>query len=212
MSPRVAPSRDYRCCGAQCGATQSAEPATYNQTPKSSPPCTMSGASPRKGSKITPRTGTPLRSPPKGKLFGVALGNEVPGIISQSLAYLKEKGISARINASKSLLGLRSAGMNEEGLFRLSGSADDVTALRLRWDTGAFPLLPIALHTARCCDPNQSAGKTVDLSKFGVHVIAATLKLYLRELPEPLICERFYSAFITTDGPAVSLDRNQPGS
>lgn len=40
---------------------------------------------------------------------------------------------------------------------------------------------------------------TVDLSVYNedhIHSIAAVLKLYLRELPEPLFVFRFYSAFL----------------
>lgn len=48
-------------------------------------------------------------------------------------------------------------------------------------------------------------GKDIDLKKFSPHTVAGTMKLYLRELPEPLLSYQFYSAFITTDGMRRSL-------
>ena len=98
-------------------------------------------SSPRKGSKVLPRSGTPLRSPPKGKLFGAPLGADAPSIIPQALAHLREKGMCCKVVRSCLFLHL---GLNEEGLFRLSGDADEVAALRARWDAGAL------LHSIKC--------------------------------------------------------------
>lgn len=68
--------------------------------------------------------------------------------------------------------------MSEEGLFRSSGGASKIKRLKLSIDSGCFtlPVLP----------------EYRDL-----HVIAATLKCYLRELPEPLLTYTLYNEWIS---------------
>eukprot|EP01114_Cavostelium_apophysatum_P021730 TRINITY_DN7661_c0_g1_i2.p1 TRINITY_DN7661_c0_g1~~TRINITY_DN7661_c0_g1_i2.p1 ORF type:complete len:778 (-),score=256.07 TRINITY_DN7661_c0_g1_i2:1148-3481(-) len=92
----------------------------------------------------------------KNKVFGVSLdvlmsspherGNDVPSFVEKAIAFLTEKGLK------------------EEGLFRLSGHAKDMSAL-----TAAI---------------NQ--GEEIDLSDKDLHAVAGLLKQFLRNLPEPL--------------------------
>ncbi|KAK9745666.1 BAR domain [Popillia japonica] len=71
---------------------------------------------------------------------------------------------------------LQELGMSEEGLFRVAGSVTRVKRLKLSIDSGCFSFL---LPEYR-----------------DVHVIAATLKMYLRELPEPLLTSMLYNEWI----------------
>ncbi|KAF2897952.1 hypothetical protein ILUMI_08227 [Ignelater luminosus] len=72
---------------------------------------------------------------------------------------------------------LTELGMLEEGLFRVVGGASRVKRLKLAIDSGCFslPLLPEYLD---------------------VHVLASTLKCYLRELPEPLLTYTLYNEWM----------------
>lgn len=65
--------------------------------------------------------------------------------------------------------------VTEEGLFRVPGSTSEVRRLKSGFDTGLADLCD------RVSDP---------------HAVAGTLKLYLRELPEPLLTYTLYSDWL----------------
>ncbi|KAK4312324.1 hypothetical protein Pmani_016223 [Petrolisthes manimaculis] len=65
---------------------------------------------------------------------------------------------------------LLQAGLYEEGLLRVAGSAGKIRRLKAAFDAGL--VTPAALVAAE--------------DQYDVHVVAGTLKCYLRELPEPL--------------------------
>ncbi|KAF2078095.1 hypothetical protein CYY_000566 [Polysphondylium violaceum] len=70
----------------------------------------------------------------------------------------------------------KSDAVHEEGLFRIPGNGVVIQELKKSFNEG-----------------------TADLSKFtsaDIHTVAGLLKLYLRELPEPLFIWRYYSTFI----------------
>lgn len=69
-------------------------------------------------------------------------------------------------------------GMLQEGIYRVSGFADEIDALKMSFDR----------HGEKC-DISESAYSNIN-------VIAGTLKMYLRLLPVPLITYRAYPAFI----------------
>ncbi|XP_033617699.1 rho GTPase-activating protein 22 isoform X1 [Fukomys damarensis] len=71
---------------------------------------------------------------------------------------------------------IRERGLAEEGLFRLPGQADLVRGLQDSFDCGEKPLFD----------------STTD-----VHTVASLLKLYLRELPEPVIPFARYEDFLS---------------
>ncbi|RVE59325.1 hypothetical protein OJAV_G00187250 [Oryzias javanicus] len=71
---------------------------------------------------------------------------------------------------------IRDRGLNEEGLFRMPGQANLVKELQEAFDCGDKPLF----------DSNTD-----------VHTVASLLKLYLRELPEPVIPFYQYEDFLT---------------
>ncbi|XP_064418633.1 rho GTPase-activating protein 22 isoform X1 [Latimeria chalumnae] len=71
---------------------------------------------------------------------------------------------------------IREQGLNEEGLFRMPGQANLVKELQDAFDCGEKPLF----------DSNTD-----------VHTVASLLKLYLRELPEPVIPFVKYEDFLS---------------
>ncbi|XP_020500501.1 rho GTPase-activating protein 22 isoform X1 [Labrus bergylta] len=71
---------------------------------------------------------------------------------------------------------IRERGLDEEGLFRMPGQANLVKELQESFDCGDKPLF----------DSNTE-----------VHTVASLLKLYLRELPEPVIPFSKYEDFLT---------------
>ncbi|GCB70598.1 hypothetical protein scyTo_0010815 [Scyliorhinus torazame] len=71
---------------------------------------------------------------------------------------------------------IRQRGLKEEGLFRLPGQANLVKELQEAFDCGEKPLF----------DSNTD-----------VHTVASLLKLYLRELPEPVIPYAKYDEFLS---------------
>uniref|UniRef100_A0A4W3HXW8 Rho GTPase-activating protein 24 n=1 Tax=Callorhinchus milii TaxID=7868 RepID=A0A4W3HXW8_CALMI len=72
---------------------------------------------------------------------------------------------------------IRQRGLKEEGLFRLPGQANLVKELQEAFDCGEKPLF----------DSNTD-----------VHTVASLLKLYLRELPEPVIPYAKYDEFLSS--------------
>ncbi|XP_060049313.1 breakpoint cluster region protein isoform X1 [Erinaceus europaeus] len=74
-------------------------------------------------------------------------------------------------------------GMEEVGIYRVSGVATDIQALKAAFDV-------------------NNKDVSVMMSEMDVNAIAGTLKLYFRELPEPLFTDEFYPNF--TEGIALS--------
>ncbi|MGH0187263.1 UNVERIFIED_CONTAM: hypothetical protein FKN15_024320 [Acipenser sinensis] len=74
-------------------------------------------------------------------------------------------------------------GIEEVGIYRISGVATDIQTLKAVFDTNTKDIL-------------------VMLSEMDINAIAGTLKLYFRELPEPLLTDRLYLAFM--EGIALS--------
>lgn len=70
---------------------------------------------------------------------------------------------------------IREHGLNEEGIFRLPGQDNQVKQFREAFDAGERPSFP---------------------SDTDVHTVASLLKLYLRELPEPVILWTQYQDFL----------------
>uniref|UniRef100_A0A8C6DZH3 BCR activator of RhoGEF and GTPase n=1 Tax=Moschus moschiferus TaxID=68415 RepID=A0A8C6DZH3_MOSMO len=74
-------------------------------------------------------------------------------------------------------------GMEEVGIYRVSGVATDIQALKAAFDL-------------------NNKDVSVMMSEMDVNAIAGTLKLYFRELPEPLFTDEFYPNF--AEGIALS--------
>ncbi|XP_063051004.1 rho GTPase-activating protein 25 isoform X2 [Engraulis encrasicolus] len=74
---------------------------------------------------------------------------------------------------------LREHGLNEEGIFRLPGQENQVKQFRDAFDAGERPSFP---------------------SDTDVHTVGSLLKLYLRELPEPVVPWSQYQDFLDCSG------------
>ncbi|KAF5298980.1 hypothetical protein FQA39_LY11612 [Lamprigera yunnana] len=98
--------------------------------------------------------------------FGIPLEEHLR-VTRRKLAYPLEVCICA----------LTEFGMLEEGLFRVVGSASKVKRLKLAIDSGCFSLPLLSEYT-------------------DVHVLASTLKSYLRDLPEPLLTYKLYDEWM----------------
>uniref|UniRef100_A0A672HH09 ABR activator of RhoGEF and GTPase n=1 Tax=Salarias fasciatus TaxID=181472 RepID=A0A672HH09_SALFA len=118
--------------------------------------------------KFTSRDLSLKRTPSKKQsgVFGVKINvvtkrerSKVPYIVRQCIEEVEKRGI------------------DEVGIYRISGVATDIQALKLAFDTNTKDIL-------------------VMLSDMDINAIAGTLKLYFRELPEPLLTDRLYPAFM----------------
>uniref|UniRef100_A0A3P8WE07 ABR activator of RhoGEF and GTPase n=1 Tax=Cynoglossus semilaevis TaxID=244447 RepID=A0A3P8WE07_CYNSE len=124
--------------------------------------------------KFTSRDLSLKRTPSKKQsgVFGVKINvvtkrerSKVPYIVRQCIEEVEKRGI------------------DEVGIYRISGVATDIQALKAAFDINTKDIL-------------------VMLSDMDINAIAGTLKLYFRELPEPLLTDRLYPAFM--EGIALS--------
>uniref|UniRef100_A0A3Q3JV41 Active breakpoint cluster region-related protein n=1 Tax=Monopterus albus TaxID=43700 RepID=A0A3Q3JV41_MONAL len=124
--------------------------------------------------KFTSRDLSLKRTPSKKQsgVFGVKINvvtkrerSKVPYIVRQCIEEVEKRGI------------------DEVGIYRISGVATDIQSLKTAFDTNTKDIL-------------------VMLSDMDINAIAGTLKLYFRELPEPLLTDRLHPAFM--EGIALS--------
>ncbi|XP_059236527.1 active breakpoint cluster region-related protein isoform X1 [Mustela nigripes] len=124
--------------------------------------------------KFTSRDMSLKRTPSKKQtgVFGVKISvvtkrerSKVPYIVRQCVEEVEKRGIE------------------EVGIYRISGVATDIQALKAAFDANNKDILLM-------------------LSDMDINAIAGTLKLYFRELPEPLLTDRLYPAFM--EGIALS--------
>uniref|UniRef100_A0A5S6QMR9 Rho-GAP domain-containing protein n=1 Tax=Trichuris muris TaxID=70415 RepID=A0A5S6QMR9_TRIMR len=81
---------------------------------------------------------------------------------------------------------LTDIGLNAEGLFRIPGNSLKVRRLKTAFDAGELDLSEF---------------------EFDPHAIAGALKQYLRELPEPLLCNNFYDDWLRAVGKELPQER-----
>ncbi|XP_072770177.1 rho GTPase-activating protein 22 isoform X3 [Nerophis lumbriciformis] len=132
------------------------------------------GCIPLQGCQVNELTANP--DEPGRHLFEI-----VPGIFGQRLedTVLYEKKLGPRLApllVEQCVDFIRERGLDEEGLFRMPGQANLVKELQEAFDCGDKPLF----------DSNTD-----------VHTVASLMKLYLRELPEPVIPFCKYEDFLT---------------
>ncbi|XP_046697117.1 rho GTPase-activating protein 25 isoform X1 [Silurus meridionalis] len=116
-----------------------------------------------------------------------AIGAQSNGVFGKSLAdiLVYEKKFGARsvpMLIEKCADFIREHGLDEEGIFRLPGQENQVKHFREAFDAGERPSFP----------PDTD-----------VHTVASLLKLYLRELPEPVVPWTQYQDFLDS---SVALD------
>ncbi|KTG46480.1 hypothetical protein cypCar_00004130 [Cyprinus carpio] len=127
----------------------------------------MNGIEVKISMKFTSREFSLKRMPPRKPMgvFGVNIStvtkrerSKVPYIVRQCLEEIERRG------------------MEEVGIYRVSGVATDIQALKTAFDT-------------------NNKDVSVMMSEMDVNAIAGTLKLYFRELPEPLFTDELYPNF-----------------
>ncbi|KAL1435874.1 hypothetical protein MTO96_010646 [Rhipicephalus appendiculatus] len=89
---------------------------------------------------------------------------------------------------------LRRHALQEEGILRVSGSALKIDALRSELES--------CYNGSR--NPEQIGAV---LSRFGVHEVAGLLKQLLRNLPEPLLTNKYAEAFLHVEGIPTLLEQ-----
>uniref|UniRef100_A0AAY4E4W5 Uncharacterized protein n=1 Tax=Denticeps clupeoides TaxID=299321 RepID=A0AAY4E4W5_9TELE len=135
---------------------------------------TMNGIEVKLSMKFTSREFSLKRMPSRKQsgVFGVKIGvvtkrehSKVPLIVRQCVEEIERRG------------------MEEVGIYRVSGVATDIQTLKAAFDA-------------------NNKDVSVIMSEMDVNAIAGTLKLYFRELPEPLFTDELYPNF--TGGIALS--------
>ncbi|XP_075389766.1 breakpoint cluster region protein isoform X2 [Tenrec ecaudatus] len=134
----------------------------------------MNGIEVKLSMKFTSREFSLKRMPSRKQtgVFGVKIAvvtkrerSKVPYIVRQCVEEIERRG------------------MEEVGIYRVSGVATDIQALKAAFDV-------------------NNKDVSVMMSEMDVNAIAGTLKLYFRELPEPLFTDELYPNF--TEGIALS--------
>ncbi|XP_053510254.1 rho GTPase-activating protein 25 [Ictalurus furcatus] len=121
------------------------------------------------------------------RLIRRAIGAQSSGVFGKGLAdimaYEKKLGPrSVPMLVEKCAEFIREHGLDEEGIFRLPGQENQVKHFREAFDAGERPSFP---------------------ADTDVHTVASLLKLYLRELPEPVVPWTQYQDFLDS---SVMLD------
>ncbi|KAK6624102.1 hypothetical protein RUM44_010960 [Polyplax serrata] len=116
--------------------------------------------------KLIPELETEICSSKIKPVYGVDLEEHLQ-VTGRKIAFPVELCVCA----------LLELGMEEEGLFRLTGAASKVKRMKLSFDAGCMNLATALAYR----DP---------------HVIAGALKSYLRELPEPLLTHSLYDEWL----------------
>ncbi|XP_051964449.1 breakpoint cluster region protein-like [Xyrauchen texanus] len=134
----------------------------------------MNGTEVKLSMRFTSREFSLKRMPSRKQsgVFGVKIGavtkrehSKVPLIVRQCVEEIERRG------------------MEEVGIYRVSGVATDIQALKAAFDA-------------------NNKDVSVMMSEMDVNAIAGTLKLYFRELPEPLFTDELYANF--SEGIALS--------
>lgn len=105
--------------------------------------------------------GVPPRGAQRVRLFGVPL----EAVMAQQRAALGVRAPRVPLFVAEIVAHLRATALDEEGLFRVSGSAESAVRLRHRLEDGA----------------------DVDYAREEPHTLTAVVKMFLRELPAPLV-------------------------
>lgn len=120
----------------------------------------------------TPTSKTLKRQPSKiqGGMFGVKL---------KSVTNREHKTVPTFVTTC--LKEIEARGLDELGIYRVSGVTSEIQRLK------------------KAFDKNMRAGTNL-VSNSDIHAVTGVLKLFFRELPEPLFTEANYKAFVSTVG------------
>jgi hypothetical protein len=170
----------------------------------------LRGFSGEKGSGNTsPTTTSTITSMPASNLFGVPLeelstrlDNQtngvplLPAIVTKCISIIREKGIHA------------------SGIFRIAGSVKRIESLKRAfekpWEISSVGAGSVSALASNVTSPIASADRLsevthdeIDFSLYNVHDVAGVFKMFLRDLPEPLLCSKLYRTFIQTESKLI---------
>jgi Rho GTPase-activating protein 18/28/40 len=124
------------------------------------------------------------RRGPNSKGSDVPVPLHVPAVITAILGRLRQPGA-----------------LDMEGIFRVSGEKSSVDRWRDCWDNvGDVPAGEV---------PGQTEPGVLDMSSADVHLTATLFKLFLRELPDPLLSSTLYRDLVRLGG-SLDSDPSSP--
>jgi Rho GTPase-activating protein RGD1 len=130
------------------------------------------------------RQAAPRAGPPVRPVFGVSLDE-----------LFQREGSAVPIIVNQCVQAVERFGLNVEGLYRTSGSANHIMELRQQFDYGeSFEIEPVSSLTpadATAVDFSAPSGFYEDIAS-----VTTLLKHFLRDLPDPLLTANQYSDFI----------------
>ncbi|OTF71494.1 CDC42 GTPase-activating protein-like protein, partial [Euroglyphus maynei] len=115
----------------------------------------------------------------KERVFGCDLcehlensGHEYPLVLTACCSYIEQYGL------------------NTNGLYRISGVVSTINRLRAIFDEDRIPI--------ELLDTNNDFDDKNDVEPLDLHAVGSLLKLYFRELPNPLLTYALFNSFIST--------------
>lgn len=143
-------------------------------------------------------------------------GSDLPTFLERAYAFLSTPSctlsLSLFLSFSLSLRGCMItfySALATEGLFRLSGQQSQVEHYRTQLDQGAQQQkqqLAAVIERRRECSDRVLTGKDVEFPPdTDPAVVAALVKMWFRELPEPIFTFALYDEFVAIAGLSLSL-------
>lgn len=115
----------------------------------------------------------------KERVFGCDLcehlensGHEYPLVLTACCSYIEQYGF------------------NTNGIYRISGVVSTINRLRAIFDEDRIPI--------ELLDTNNDLSRQNDVEPLDLHAVGSLLKLYFRELPNPLLTYALFDSFIST--------------
>ncbi|XP_027198875.2 uncharacterized protein LOC113793108 isoform X1 [Dermatophagoides pteronyssinus] len=115
----------------------------------------------------------------KERVFGCDLcehlensGHEYPLVLTACCSYIEQYGL------------------NTNGIYRISGVVSTINRLRAIFDEDRIPI--------ELLDTNNYLGHRNEVEPLDLHAVGSLLKLYFRELPNPLLTYALFDSFIST--------------
>lgn len=89
---------------------------------------------------------------------------------------------------TKCVAEVEARGLTSEGIYRLSGFAEEIEAIKMAFDKGAHKFRTVDILMVICLFETDGEKANLAQDRYpNINVIAGALKLYLRLLPIPLI-------------------------
>lgn len=87
-------------------------------------------------------------------------------------------------------------GLDMEGIYRLSGSANHINQMKSLFDNGQLAAFMRTNDSNNAIDSSQVDFTNPENFYHDVNSVAGLLKQFLRDLPDPLFTTQYYSEFI----------------